>query len=357
MVFGLTAVLASAPAVVAALPAAGTGTDAATLLRRLQASDDVPWSGYGESRGDLVLPDAGQLGSLPELISGTTRMRAWWRGRQQYRVDTLSLVGETDTAVSDRATWTWDSTARRARLAVGEPSLRLPRAADLLAPPLGARLSRTASTKVERLPARRVAGLDAAGLRLRPAEPRTTTVDYVDVWVEPRTGLALRVELHARQQERPALTSLLLDADLSPPRADAVLFSPPADARVEHADAADLAATADREAPFALPATLAGLPRRQRVEPASQGVATYGDGFTALALVPLQRGQVHPLLQAFGRPGDPPDRARFSTVLLQGLVAHEPQRAYLLVGTVPPDLLDSALAQLRAAPPPLRETP
>lgn len=354
MVGALTAALAGTPALVQALPVDDTDVDTATLLERVRASDSVGWSGYGEARGDLVLPDVEQLGDLPELISGTTRLRAWWRGPDAFRVDALSLVGETDVAVSGPLTWTWVSADRAVTLVRGELDVRLPRGADLLAPALGARLARSEGVTAQRLPPRRVAGVDAAGLRLLPADPQTTTVERVDLWAEPATGLPLRVELHPVDRDDAALTSLLLDLDLSVPPLARMRFRPPPGAGVDVVEAPDLAALADRYAPFQLPTTLAGLPRRQRVDDLGDGVGTYGDGFTALTVVPLEAPTLGGLLRGLQDDDDPPDEATFSTALLQGLVARDGDRAYLLVGTVPERVLRSALAQLRASPPPLR---
>lgn len=354
LVAALTGVLAGTPALVQALPVDDPDVDAATLLERVRASDQVAWSGYGEARGDLVLPDVDQLGDLPELISGTTRLRAWWRGPQEYRVDSLSLVGETDVAVSDRGTWTWESADRAATLVQGDIDVRLPRGADLLAPALGARLSRSEGVRAERIPARRVAGVDAAGLRLLPAEPALTTVERVDLWADPETGLALRVELHAAHVDAPALTSLLLDLDLSAPAPARTRFSPPRNSRLEVVDAPDIAAAADRFAPFRLPDTLAGLPRRQRVDDIGEGVGTYGDGFTTVTLIPLEHRTAESLIDSLRQEDDAPDEATFSTALLQGLVSHDGTGAYLIVGTVRQQVLRAALAQLRANPPPLR---
>jgi len=186
VVAGVTAALAIAPALVSALPVGDAGLDAATLLDRVRASDRVVWSGYGEARGDLVLPDVGQLGDLPELISGTTRLRAWWRGLAEHRVDALTLVGETGVVVRGDSTWTWVSADNAATQVRGQLAARLPRGADLLAPALGARLSRSDGVRAEPLPARWVAGVDAAGLRLLPGDPGRTTVERVDLWAEPR---------------------------------------------------------------------------------------------------------------------------------------------------------------------------
>lgn len=350
----LTAALAGTPALVEALPADDVELDAAALLQRVQGSDGVAWSGYGEARGDLVLPDVEQLGELPQFISGTTRLRAWWRGPADFRVDALSLVGETDVSVKDGRTWTWESADRAATLVRGELDVRLPRGADLLAPALGARLSRSDGVQVERLRARRVAGVDAAGLRLLPADPGRTTVERVDLWADPATGLALRVELHAVGVKGAALTSLLLDLDRAQPAAERTRFLPPFGSDIAVVEAPDLAALADRYAPFRLPATVAGLPRRQRVDDVGEGVGTYGDGFTALTVVPLEGRTAGGLIDELRQDGDPGSQASFSTALLQGLVARVDERAYLLVGSVPQQVLRAGLAQLAADPPPRR---
>ncbi len=355
LVLGLTAALASLPALVAALPVRSPAVDTEALLERVRDSDRVAFSGYGESRGDLVLPHVHALGDLPEVISGTTRLRAWWLGPERHRIDALSLVGENDVAVNGRETWTWNSADRTATVLRGDLDVRLPRGPDLLAPALGARLSRTANVVAGQLPARRVAGIDAAGLRLRPAEPKTTTVERVDLWADPRTGLVLRVELHARGVAGAALTSSLLDVDLSAPDPARTTFEPPAGASVTVVDAPDLAAAADRFAPYRLPQRLAGLPRRDDVGNLAQGVATYGDGFTSFTVVPLRGRTAWSLLDALPRePGT--HEARVSTALLQGRVVrdHDPDRAYLLAGTVPQNVLQRALDELRASPPPRR---
>ncbi|MCW2679842.1 MAG: hypothetical protein JWM62_1243 [Frankiales bacterium] len=80
VVAALVGGLLSLPSLAGALPADGSTLSPAGLLERIRASDGVGWSGYGESRGTLVLPDVRELGDLPGLFAGTTRARAWWRG-------------------------------------------------------------------------------------------------------------------------------------------------------------------------------------------------------------------------------------------------------------------------------------
>ena len=136
----LIGVLVALPCAVGAWPVRSRRPAPPTLLARVRVSDQVAWSGYGEARGDLLLPDVAALEDLPELISGSTRLRAWWRGPAQFRVDALALAGETDVFVDGESTWTWESGDRVATLLVGDGDVRLPRAADLVAPALGARL-------------------------------------------------------------------------------------------------------------------------------------------------------------------------------------------------------------------------
>lgn len=355
VVAALLAVLLSLPSFAGALPTGRSSLSPAGLLERIRTSDSVAWSGYGESRGALVLPDVRELGELPGLFAGTTRTRAWWRGPDRWRVDALTLVGEVDTTRDPDGGWTWSSADRRALRIVGELDVRLPTAADLLAPALGRRLAGTQDTEVSALPPRRVAGRSADGIRLVPGDPGRTTVRSVDLWADVTTGLPLRVEVSAVGAERPVLTAVLLDLSLSPPSLDLTDFPRPRDADVTVGDAPDVAALADRFAPYLLPDELAGLPRRAR-SPLSTGggVGTYGDGFTALAVLPLPDDVGRRLVQRLDDEGDG-RTARVATPLVNALVGlGADDRAYLVVGTVPKDLLTTALVQLRADPPPRR---
>lgn len=351
---GVAAVTAL-PSLAGALPVDAPPVPPAELLERIRASSAVGWSGYGESSGRLVLPDVRELGDLPGLVGGTTRTRTWWRGPDEWRVDALTLVGEVDTTRDPDGTWTWNSADRRALRIVGQLDVRLPAAPDLVAPVLGHRLAGTRDVELSALPDRRVAGRAAAGVRLEPRDPASTTVRAVDLWAEPRTGLPLRVEVRAAGEAEPVLTAVLLDLELGTPPRSRTTFLPAAGAAVSVGRAPDVAAAADRFAPFELPAALAGLPRRQRSElSVGGGVGTYGDGFTALAVLPLPFDTGSGLVRRIEPDGDG-STARVPTPLVNGLVATVRDRAYLLVGTVPDPVLRRALAQLRLDEPPLRE--
>jgi hypothetical protein len=349
----LVGALLALPSLAGALPVRDPGLAPEELLQRVRDSAPIGWSGYGESRGSLVLPDVQELGALPGLFAGTTRTRAWWRGPDQWRLDALTLVGELDSTRDARGGWTWSSADRQALRVRGELDVRFPAAADLLAPTLGRRLAGTSDVQVSGLEARRVAGRSAAGLRLRPRDPSRTTVRAVDLWADPESGLPLMVEVRAAGEQEPVLTAVLLDLELQPPAASLTDFRPPRGTAVSVQDAPDVAALADRYAPYMLPDSLVGLPRRDRSDLAGDaGVGTYGDGFTALAVVPLPGDAGRRLVHRIDPDGDG-RTARVATPLVNGLVGTDRRdRAYLLVGTVPDALLTSALVALRADPPP-----
>ncbi len=367
MVAALVAALVSLPSLARLLPSdAASGLTAAQLLERVRAADRVPFSGYGEVRGDLDLPDVRELSQLPATVGETTRLRAWWRGPREYRVDQLTLTGEIDVVQGVHSEGgtdqprrvTWNSERRRADVLVGPQTVRLPVGADLLPNTLGARLARAEGVVPALLPDRRVAGRPAAGLRLTSPDPAATTIAAVDLWVEPGTGLPLQVEVLAAGAARPSVTSVLLDLDLAEPAAERTRFEPPSRARVTRDRAPDLAALADRESPFALPGSLAGLPRSDRITGLTGGVATYGQGFSALTVVPLPPGTAYDVYRRMVRAQPAAERqdqvAVVGTPLVQLLLSSRAGRGYLLAGTVPEPVLQRALQALEAAPPPLR---
>ncbi len=351
----LLACLVALPALAGLLPSSAAGSSSpAQLLALVQRSDAVAWSGYGTSNGTLALPDISELSTLPELAGGSSRTRVWWRGPTTWRVDSLTAVGESDVAADPGGVWQWESADRLATRVEGDPAVRLPRATDLVPPVLGRRLARTPGVQVQALPDRRVAGRGAAGLRLLPPDPGTTTVSSVDLWVEPRTGLPLRVEVVARGQDRPSLTTVLLDLSLTAPPLERTAFRPPPTATVSVVDAPDVATAVDRYAPFELPDTLAGLPRRERVgglgEPGG-GVATYGDGFTALVLLPLERDLGRRVLRGLDPDDDDGLAATTTPLVTAGVVRIRRLGWFLLAGTVPRSVLDEAMAAVVADPP------
>jgi hypothetical protein len=206
---------------------------------------------------------------------------------------------------------------------------------------------------VGRLPARRVAGVDAPGLRLHPDDPQTT-ISRVDVWVGPGTGLPLRVEVYGAGQRRPALQTAFLDFEPRAPDPATTRFDPPPGADISAVEPEDLAARIDQFAPVRPPAELAGYPLRRRVEGVG-AIGTYGQGVTVLAVVPLAGRFTRPLRDALAdTPGirDLDSGLLLSIGPLTLLLSNRELdgRAWLLAGTVTADTLQRAAAEIAVAP-------
>jgi hypothetical protein len=285
-----TALLALAPFLVGRIPAGHSKISAAALLTQIRASAGVHYSGNAQATGGLALPVTSQFGSLDDLLGGDTTMRVWWRGGQDWRVDAIDLTGEQDLHQDRNGTWSWDyesNTAVRDTYAA-PPEVRLPRSDDLVPAVLARRLlSQAVPGEVTRLPDARIAGRDAAGLRLRPRQGQTT-ITHIDVWALPSSGLALRVNVYGRGSSRAVVSTSMLDVSLGRPSASTTAFRPPTGARVRFEDAPDVVSSIDAFAPVHPPAVLAGLPRA-RERPGSQlgSVGVYGRGVTLLVALPL----------------------------------------------------------------------
>jgi hypothetical protein len=322
------------------------------------------YSGLVETHGSLFLPNIPSTGDLAALLSATTRLRVWWGNAEHFRVDQIATDGEHDTAVDGPLTQQWDSTRDRLVRSTGTTALRTPRGSDLLPPALAERLApRNLKAMATRTPAVRIAGRTALGLRLTPTDS-DTTVRYVDIDVDATTGLPLRVAVTARGATKPAVSSDFLEVKIRQPARQDVHFVAPPGAIISIERAPDFVADAERFAPFALPDTLAGLKRAQRVRSLLQnsGAATYGEGYTLLALVPIPPNTADQVFKALRPPtGQAIDLSRPGAEataehlpLVNVLVLFANHRSYALSGTVPLETLTHAAEQLVDAPPPFR---
>ncbi|MCZ2857094.1 sigma-E factor regulatory protein RseB domain-containing protein [Blastococcus sp. VKM Ac-2987] len=345
----VVAVVVALPAIVGALPVADSAVPAAELRATVLAADDVRYSGYAESAGGLALPVTRQLDSVADLFSDRTEMRVWWRGPDDHRVDVVTAAGETGIHRDARGTWTWEYERATATREAATP-FALPAPPDLLPSTLGRRLlSEATDEELTRIGARRIAGRDALGLRVTPAEP-ASAVRQVDVWVDRASGLPLQVVVLGEASEVPALDTRFLDLDLSAPDAATTAFVPPPGAAVRTAEQAGIVLEAGRRlGPVRFPGTLAGLPRRT-LEGAPPGIGLYGRGVTLLAVAPvpprLADGLRRTLAQSPAAVTD--DTSIRIAAGPVGLMLVDPQdaRPFLLTGTVSLDALVEAAAQL-----------
>lgn len=350
---GAVGLVAAAPAV-DALPVSTDPGGADDLRRRILDSAAQPWVGLAESTGRVALPELPALESTTALFTDVTRIRGLVAGPDRWRVDELTPVGERDTYRVDGREFVWDFGFDQLTELAGQAALRLPRAGDLLPPELARRLLALApGDPVVTLPARRIAGLAAAGLRLTPADP-DTTVGRIDVWADAESGLPLHVEVAPRTDPAvPLLVSEMqevalrapADADLVPPR-------PPGSSRVR-AEAADLGGALrvlDAPAP---PRRLADRRRIRLTGDELPGVGVYGSGLAGFVLVPVSRGIAGRVLDGAGAAGGatidvPNGRAvRVATPLLSLAASGSRRRGgVLLVGTVAPGVLERAVLEL-----------
>jgi hypothetical protein len=350
--------LAALPSLVAALPASDDGTSAAELRDRALASTGVAFTGYAQSAGGLDLPVGDQLTDVADLFSDRTSMRAWYRGADDWRVDVVTPTGETDVHADAGGTWTWDYEGATATRSDPSP-LALPTASDLLPSALARRLlSEVDDDTISRIGAERVAGRDALGLRLVPAEP-ASSVARVDVWVDAASGVPLRVQVFGEDAAGPgdeaALDTGFLDFGLATPPAEVTAFAVPPGADVRQGEDARLlqaAARAGRDGDrIAFPAELTGLARRT-IEGAPRGIGIYGRGITLLAVSPLPDRVAGPLRDALvSSPAAVVDDlgARISAGPLGLMLVRGPEGPVLLAGTVSLDALAAAAGQLTGA--------
>jgi outer membrane lipoprotein-sorting protein len=354
---GSVAVLLALPSLIAALPASDAATSAADLRRAALASADVAFTGYAQSAGGLDLPVGDQLTDVADLLSDRTTMRAWYRGPADWRVDVVSPTGETGVHADVDGTWTWDYEAATATRTAPSP-LALPTASDLLPSALGRRLlSESTDAELSRLGADRIAGRNALGLRLVPAE-QASSVARVDVWVDAASGVPLRVEVFSEDaagaDAEAALDTGFLDLDLTTPPAAVTAFEVPPDAEVLEGQDPQLLQAAERGGrrnAIRLPGQLTGLERRA-IDGAPGAVGVYGRGITLLAVSQVPEQVASGLRGALvASPDAVVDDlgVRISAGPLGLMLVDGPRGPVLLAGTVSLDALADAATDLRAA--------
>jgi hypothetical protein len=329
-----TLLLVATPIALHLLPAADSDVSAGRLLAQARAAEGHPWSGYVETEGTLELPDADRFSDVAALFGEPTRMRAWWVDDDSWRVDQLLLTGETDLVHDGEFTLRWDYEHLDATQSL-DPGIRLPRTADLVPPVLAERLLHGVSAAdVARIPARRVAGVSAPGLRVEPSSA-LSSIDHADLWLDPGSGVPLRVEVYAAGSGTAAFTSEFRDFSSSRPDDTSVRFDPPAGVEVGFDDVLDIADAANQYAPVRPPDTLAGLPKAASSD---RAVGVYGAGMTELIAIPLRDREADALRdQLATTPGvdQTPERTAVSVGPLGVVLTGGPgDGGWLLAGTL-----------------------
>jgi hypothetical protein len=282
------AAFVATPLLITARPTTPSDISATELAGRIAQSEPVGWSGYVEAVGTLQVPDSDSFATLGQLLGENTQLRVWWRSADDWRIDRIRSTGETDLFRQGKGMVRWVFESETATY-TPVSKIRLPDASDLL-PPTFARLllQGIRENELSRLPDRRIAGIDVAGLRLTPRDS-ATTIGHVDIWADPGSGLSLAVELYGIGDHRPVITTTLREVKLGAPPESSTRFNLPEDVRVSYEQSVDVAAAANAFAPYDLPTSLAGLSSRDGQDPGAVGI--YGRGPTTLIALPL-RGQI-----------------------------------------------------------------
>jgi hypothetical protein len=351
-----TAVLCALPAIVAAIPVPASALPAAQLRSRILASGHVPYQGYAESTVSLDLPDLPDISDVTSLLDGSTDQYAWYRSPDEWRSAVLTTAGETDVYQTlANGTFQWSYASNLLTQLVGSQPVRLPRAADLLPPSLALRLLDFAgpSDRVARLPSERIAGFDAAGLRLAPAGPGTT-VAAVDIWADPASGLPVEVEVFGRGSAAPVLVSRFLSVSLTRPSLATVRPALSPAGMFSSSEEPDVEGIVNGYGPL-LPARLGGVSRS--ASPAGLPVvAAYGTGFARFAVLPLPQRTGAAMISAASSAGASIALAGgtaelITTPLLTVLLTQSASgQTFLLTGAVSPAVLERAADGLADLP-------
>jgi hypothetical protein len=295
LVAAAVALVIGTPLLARARPVDAPDLGAARLLALVRSAADHPYSGRVDMVGNLDLPVTSRFTDVGALLGERTTLRVWWRGRDGWRVDKLLVSGETDLVHDAHSTVEWSYEDAEAIRSV-DPEVRLPRSADLLPPELAARAVQDADPgSVTGIADRRVAGIAAPGIRIAPAD-RRSSIDHVDLWVDPASGVVLRLDAYAAHDRAPSFSTWFTSFSSRTPGADRTRFVPPVGARTRFDDILDIADAANQYAPLEPPQTVAGLSRA----PTPQGaVGVYGSGLTRVLVIPLRRPDARALREQF----------------------------------------------------------
>jgi hypothetical protein len=107
----------------------------------------------------------------------------------------------------------------------------------------------TRDDRLSALPAKRIAGRSADGVRIEPVAT-DTTVGRIDLYVDSASGLPLSLLLYPRGSSHAALSSRFLDVRLGRPDDGVLTPRRPARTPDEPVTVPDLAAAVDVFAPF-----------------------------------------------------------------------------------------------------------
>lgn len=226
------------------------------LLVKAQSAHVTALSGTVRSTMQLGLPALPSQGGAnwSSLVAGTQTLRVYADGPARQRVDLMGDLTQASVVHDGRTVWTWSSADKKVTRTTlpAVPSVqpkhdapqlvdpsKEPMTPQRLADQLLAAVRPTTSVTVGR--SARVAGRDAYDLRLVPKQ-QATLVGSVDLYVDARTGMALRAVVTPRGSADAAVDVGFTSLHLKAPAASTFRFRPPPGASVHDVTVPDLSA-------------------------------------------------------------------------------------------------------------------
>ena len=212
----------------------------AQLLARVADSVAPPLTGTvveTTSLGLPSLPGTANPTSIASLLTGSHTVRVWYAGPRHFRLAVPEPLSETDVIADGTTAWLWQSTANTvteysrpadARTPVTEPTAA-PLTPQQAAQQVLAAVGQTTTVGVDSNVT--VAGQAAYELVLAPKDSRSL-IGQVQIAVDGRNGVPLRLQLFARGASSPAFQVGYTSIQFVTPAPADLAFSPPPGAKV-----------------------------------------------------------------------------------------------------------------------------
>ena len=212
----------------------------AQLLVQVADSSTPPLTGTvveTTSLGLPSLPDTADPTSIASLLTGSHTVNVWYSSPRHFRLAVPGQLSETDLIADGSTAWLWESTANSvteySRPAGSKTPVTPPTSAPLTpqqaAQQVLAAVGKTTAVSVDSNVT--VAGQPAYELVLAPKDSRSL-VGEVQIAVDGRNGVPLRLQVYARGASSPAFQVGYTAIQFVTPAPADLSFSPPPGAKV-----------------------------------------------------------------------------------------------------------------------------
>jgi outer membrane lipoprotein-sorting protein len=220
---------------------------AAQLLAQVGDSVTPPLTGTvveTTSLGLPSLPSRADPTSIASLLTGSHTIRVWYTGPRHFRLAVPEPLSETDVIADGNTAWLWESTGNSVteytlpahQHAPMTPPTSAPLTPQQAAQQVLAAVGKTTTVSVDSNVT--VAGQPAYELVLAPKDSRSL-VGQVQIAVDGRNGVPLRLQVYARGASSPAFSVGYTAIQFVTPAPADLTFSPPPGAKVSRENLSD----------------------------------------------------------------------------------------------------------------------